>query len=226
MSKAKLILEDGTVFNGQSFGAKKNINGEVVFNTGMVGYPETLTDPSYCGQILVLTYPLIGNYGVPDIAREGNLAKNFESEKIQINALIVSEYEKDYFHWSAVKSLSTWLIENKIPALSGIDTRALTKRLREKGTMLGKILINTGNDPGFDDPNMRNLVAEVSTTEPQEYGAGKKKLIMVDCGVKNNIIRSFTERNVSVIRVPWNYDFNNISANGILISNGPGDPMM
>jgi carbamoyl-phosphate synthase small subunit len=226
MIKAKLILEDGFIFEGESFGSKKNVNGEVVFNTGMVGYPETLTDPSYRGQILVLTYPLIGNYGVPDQARENNLYKNFESEKIQINALIVSEYEKDFFHWSAVKSISAWLKENKIPALSGIDTRALTKRLREKGTMLGKIIINADSDPGFEDPNKRNLVAEVSTPEPLEYGAGKKKLLMVDCGVKNNIIRSFVERGVSVIRVPWNYNFVNTAADGILISNGPGDPVL
>jgi carbamoyl-phosphate synthase small subunit len=226
MSKAKLILEDGTVFEGESFGAAKNINGEVVFNTGMVGYPETLTDPSYRGQILALTYPLIGNYGVPDQARENNLYKNFESDKIQINALIVSEYEKDFFHWSAVKSLAAWLKENKIPALSGIDTRALTKRLREKGTMLGKIIIRADSDPGFEDPNLRNLVAEVSIREPLEYGAGKKKLLMVDCGVKNNIIRSFIERGVSVIRVPWDYDFAELAADGILVSNGPGDPVM
>jgi carbamoyl-phosphate synthase small subunit len=225
MNNVNLILEDGTVYDGESFGAKYSTNGEVVFNTGMVGYPETLTDPSYRGQILVLTYPLIGNYGVPDYSEEGGLFKNFESEKIQVNALIVSEYEKEYFHWNAVKSLSTWLKEHKIPAVSGIDTRALTKKLREQGTMLGKIIVEKDDDPGFDDPNKRNLVAEVSTPEPIEYGAGKKKLIMVDCGVKNNIIRSFTERNVSVIRVPWNYDFVNMEADGILISNGPGDPM-
>jgi carbamoyl-phosphate synthase small subunit len=226
MKKAKLILEDGTVYEGSSFGTNKATNGEVVFNTGMVGYPETLTDPSYRGQILVLTYPLIGNYGVPDYAEEDNLLNNFESEKIQINALIVNEYESEFFHWSAVKSLSSWLKEHKIPAISGIDTRALTKKLREQGTMLGKIVFTNDDDPGFEDPNKRNLAAEVSTSEPREYGAGKKKLIMVDCGVKNNIIRSFTERDVSVIRVPWNYDFVDMEADGILISNGPGDPMM
>ncbi len=226
MNKVKLILEDGTVYEGESFGAKKSTNGEVVFNTGMVGYPETLTDPSYRGQILVLTYPLIGNYGVPDYSEEDGLFKNFESEKIQVNALIVSEYEKEFFHWSAVKSLSAWLKEHKIPAVSGIDTRALTKKLREQGTMLGKIMMKNDDDPGFNDPNKRNLVAEVSTPEPVEYGAGEKKLIIVDCGAKNNIIRSFIVRNVSVIRVPWNYDFVNMKADGILISNGPGDPMM
>ncbi len=225
MNKVKLILEDGTVYEGESFGTKRATNGEVVFNTGMVGYPETLTDPSYCGQILVLTYPLIGNYGVPDYAKEDSLFKNFESEKIHVNALIVNEYESEFFHWSAVKSLPAWLKEHNIPAISGIDTRALTKKLREQGTMLGKIVIKKEDDPGFDDPMKRNLVAEVSTTEPIEYGSGKKKLIMVDCGVKNNIIRSFTERNVSVIRVPWDYDFADMEADGILISNGPGDPM-
>jgi carbamoyl-phosphate synthase small subunit len=226
MGKIKLVLEDGSIYEGESFGHVKSTNGEVVFNTGMVGYPETLTDPSYRGQILVLTYPLIGNYGVPDYAKTDGLFNNFESEKIQINALIVNEYESEFFHWSAAKSLSSWLKENKIPAISGIDTRALTKKLREQGTMLGKIIVKNNDDPGFEDPNKRNLVAEVSTPQSIEYGAGKKKLIMVDCGVKNNIIRSFTQRNVTVLRVPWNYDFVNIEADGILISNGPGDPTM
>lgn len=226
MKKVKLILEDGSIYDGLSFGMEKIVNGEVVFNTGMVGYPEALTDPSYRGQILVLTYPLIGNYGVPGNEKVNGMYKNFESDKIQITALIVSEYEQEFFHWSAIKSLNTWLKEQDIPAICGIDTRALTKRLREQGTMLGKIVLDTKGDPVFEDPNQRNLVAEVSISQPVEYGKGEKKVIIVDCGVKNNIIQSFVQRGVSVMRVPWDYDFVNTAANGIVISNGPGDPMM
>lgn len=226
MKKTSLVLEDGTVYHGYSFGTDKSTNGEVVFNTGMVGYPEALTDPSYRGQILTLTYPLIGNYGIPDEKRENNLYKNFESEKIQASALIVSEYEEKYYHWNAVRSLDDWLKDQKIPAIYGIDTRSLTKKLRSQGTMLGKIIIDNKNDPGFEDPNKRNLVSEVSVTEPVEYSKGKKTVIIVDCGVKNNIIQSFLRRNVSVIRVPWNYDINRLKSDGIIVSNGPGDPTM
>jgi carbamoyl-phosphate synthase small subunit len=226
MQKARLILEDDTIYEGYSFAADKHTNGEVVFNTGMVGYPEALTDPSYRGQILALTYPLIGNYGVPDEQKENGLHHNFESEKIQVSALIVSEYESEFFHWSADKSLATWLIEHHIPALFGIDTRALTKKLRSQGTMLGKIIIGDKNDIDFEDPNKRNLVSEVSVPEAVEYKKGKNTVIIIDCGVKNNIIQSFLRRNVSVLRLPWDYDFLNIKAEGVIISNGPGDPTM
>jgi carbamoyl-phosphate synthase small subunit len=226
MKKASLVLEDGTIYKGYSFGAEKSANGEVVFNTGMVGYPEALTDPSYRGQLLTLTYPLIGNYGIPGKEKENGLYKNFESDKIQVAALIVSEYEREYFHWSAVKSLSDWLKEYKIPAIYDIDTRALTKKLRSQGTLLGKLIIEKKSDPGFQDPNKRNLVGEVSVSEPVEYPKGKKKVLIIDCGVKNNIIQSFLKRDVSVLRLPWNYDFNKEEADGIIISNGPGDPKM
>ena len=226
MQSATLILEDGSQYTGQSFGAEIPTNGEVVFNTGMVGYPEALTDPSYCGQILVMTYPLIGNYGVPAEQRENELLRNFESDRIQVSGLIVNEYEKAFFHWNAVQSLADWLQSNKIPAVCGVDTRAITKTLRSEGTKLGKILIENNEDPGFDDPNKRNLVAEVSIKEPVEYAKGKRTVLIVDCGVKNNIIQSFLNRGVSVIRVPWNYDFVNLKAEGIIISNGPGDPTM
>ena len=220
---ARLILEDGSVFKGFSFGSEKAVNGEVVFNTGMVGYPETLTDPSYKGQILVLTYPLIGNYGVPGEVRENGLLKHFESEKIQIQALIISDLSIDYSHWNAKKSLAQWLKENDIPALYDIDTRMLTKKLREKGTQLGRIIFSN-EKIGFKDPNERNLVAEVSINEVVEYKKGKKKVAVVDCGVKNNVIRAFLNRDISVIRYPWDYDFTKDKINGILISNGPGDP--
>ena len=223
-TKAKLILEDGSEFIGKSFGFEGNTNGEVVFNTGMVGYPETLTDPSYRGQILVCTFPLIGNYGIPSGEREFNLLKNFESESIHCRAMIVSDYSENYSHWSAEKSLSEWLIDEKIPGITGIDTRMLTRKLREKGTMLGKIIIDIKHEIDFEDPNKLDLVGEVCIQEPVEYPAGKKKIILVDCGTKNNIIRAFVKRGITVIRVPYDYDFLNTKADGVLISNGPGDP--
>ena len=219
----KLVLKDGSVFEGFSFGAEKSVNGEVVFNTGMVGYPETLTDPSYKGQILVLTYPLIGNYGVPGDERESGLFKNFESENIQIQGLIISDLSEDYSHWSAQKSLAKWLKENGIPALCNIDTRMLTKKLREKGTQLGKIIFNN-EKLKFEDPNKRNLVAEVSCDEVTEYGKGKKRVAVIDCGVKNNVIRAFLNRDITVLRYPWNYDYTKDKIDGVLVSNGPGDP--
>jgi carbamoyl-phosphate synthase small subunit len=224
--KAKLILEDGTEFCGFSFGYESNTNGEVVFNTGMVGYPETLTDPSYRGQILVCTYPLIGNYGVPSKEKENNLSKNFESDNIQIRGLIVSDYSFEYSHWNAEQSLADWLKQEKIPGIYGIDTRMLTRKLRDKGTMLVKIIIDEKSEIDFEDANKRDIVGEVSVKEPIEYKSGKKKVILVDCGTKNNIIRAFLGRNISVIRVPYNYDFNSIKADGIMLSNGPGDPKM
>jgi len=220
---AKLVLKDGSVFEGFSFGSEKSVNGEVVFNTGMVGYPETLTDPSYKGQILVLTYPLIGNYGIAGNERENELLKNFESEKIHVQGLIISDLSENYSHWSAEKSLAEWLKENDVPALYNIDTRMLTKKLREKGTQLGKIIFNN-EKLKFEDPNKRNLVAEVSSDEVIEYKKGKKKVAVIDCGVKNNVIRAFLNRDITVIRYPWDYDFTKDKIDGVLISNGPGDP--
>lgn len=219
----RLILEDGSVFEGFSFGTLKQACGEVVFNTGMVGYPESLTDPSYRGQILVFTYPLIGNYGVPGNETEENILKHFESDRIQVQAFAIADYSKEYSHWNAKKSLSQWMQEHDVPGIYGIDTREITKILREKGTMLGKVVSDNDNID-FQDPNKRNLVAEVSIDEPIEYIKGSKRIVLVDCGVKNNIIRAFLRRNISVIRVPWNYDFNDVEAEGIIISNGPGDP--
>jgi carbamoyl-phosphate synthase small subunit len=221
--ESKLILEDGSVFKGYSFGTKTKVNGEVVFNTGMVGYPESLTDPSYRGQILVLTYPLIGNYGVPGYEEENNLLKYFESDRIQIQGLIITDYSDNYFHWNSKKSLSEWLKEYKIPGIFGIDTRELTRKLRKKGTMLGKIIHNN-KTIGFEDPNKRNLASEVSINEPITYKKGKKKVIIVDCGVKHNIIRAFLKRDFTVKRVPWDYDFSVEKCNGVICSNGPGDP--
>lgn len=224
--KAILLLEDGSEFTGYSFGFDKNTNGEVVFNTGMVGYPETMTDPSYRGQILVCTYPLIGNYGIPGSEREDGLLKNFESDTIHCRALIVSDYSNDYSHWNAKRSLADWMIEHKIPGIQGIDTRMLTRKLREKGTMLGKIIIVPNEEIEFDDPDIRDLVSEVSVPEPIEYKRRGKKIVLVDCGTKNNIIKAFLGRNITVLRVPYNYDFSNLDVSGIVISNGPGNPKM
>lgn len=222
---AKIILEDGTELIGKSFGANTSKAGEVVFNTAMTGYPESLTDPSYKGQILTLTYPLVGNYGVPNEEKHlDGLEKFFESEKIHISGLIISDYSIEHSHWNAQKSLSEWLKEHQIPAVYGIDTRALTEKLRENGTMLGKIV--TEKDIPFYDPNTVNLVAEVSCKEKRIYGNGKHRIVLIDCGVKNNIIRCLLDYDTTVIRVPWNYDFSQEEYDGIFISNGPGNPEM
>jgi carbamoyl-phosphate synthase small subunit len=223
--KARLILEDGTSFTGKSFGFEGSVAGEVVFNTAMTGYPESLTDPSYAGQILVATYPLIGNYGVPDESLVDGLPGNFESDRVQVTALIVSEYSEQYSHWNAKQSLGDWLKQQKVPGLYGIDTRALTKIIREKGAIKGKIIFGN-DDPGFHDPNLDNLVAGVSTDKVVTYGSGKTRILLVDCGVKYNIIRHFVNRGNTVIRVPWDYDYSHEQYDGLFISNGPGDPKM
>ncbi len=222
---AKLVLEDGNEFEGFSFGYEESTSGEVVFNTSMTGYPESLTDPSYKGQLLTLTYPLVGNYGVPGTVKENQMLKFFESEKVQVSALIISDYSFKYNHWNAEKSLGDWLKENKIPGIYGIDTRALTKHIREKGCMLGKIIINN-IDCELYDPNADNLVAEVSIKEKNIYGNGKYRILLIDCGVKNNIIRYFIEKNCTVIKVPWDYDYHKEEYDGLFISNGPGNPEM
>ncbi|MBI5469827.1 glutamine-hydrolyzing carbamoyl-phosphate synthase small subunit [Candidatus Kaiserbacteria bacterium] len=213
----KLVLKDGSVYEGKSFGADVPMTGEVVFNTGMTGYVETLTDPSYAGQILVCTYPLQGNYGVPD-------KKFFESNKIQVSGLVVSEYSEEYSHFDAQKSLSAWLKECSVPAIQGVDTRAITKKLREHGVMLGALAERL---PGkFPDPNDGNLVAQVSPTKKKVYGNGRIKIIAIDCGMKENIVRSLTRKETTIIRVPWDYDFSKEKYDALFISNGPGDPAM
>ena len=223
---ATLILENGIRFEGWSFGYDGPCDGEVVFSTAMVGYPESLTDPSYSGQILCVTYPLIGNYGVPDDGvDEWGISKNFESEKIHVRGLVISDCSFEYSHWNAVKSLDQWLREQKIPGIYGIDTRELTKILRENGSMLGMI-VPEGVSKSFPvpDPNMENQVAVVSCKEVIRYGKGEKKVVMVDCGVKHNILRCFVNRGIEIVRVPWNYDFNTLEYDGLFISNGPGNP--
>ena len=224
-NNAKLVLEDGTIYYGESFGYEESISGEVVFSTGMVGYPEALTDPSYSGQILTLTFPLIGNYGVPGDSANLTIPDNFESTRIQIQGLLVSEYSEQYQHYSAKKSLKKWLIEHKVPALTNIDTRSLTQHIRTKGTMLGKIIVSE-KDIEFFDPNKSNLLNNVSVKEITNYGSGKYRIVLIDCGLKNNILRLLLKRDVTVIRVPYNYDYNNDQYDGVFISNGPGDPIM
>jgi len=218
----KLILSDGAVFLGESLGAAFSTSGEVVFNTAMVGYPESLTDPSYFGQILVLTYPLQGNYGVPQ-------KRFWESERIQVKGLIVQNYLDNPSHFESQKTLGTWLKQEGIPALAGIDTRALTIKLREHGVMGGRL--ETGNrqqgtDKSIYDPNKENVLPFVSTDRVLTYGKGEKHIVLIDCGVKENIIRSLVKRRVKVTRVPWDFDPIEVELNfnGILISNGPGDP--
>ncbi len=223
LKKARLVLQDGTIFEGTSFGYERSVSGEVVFYTAMTGYPESLTDPSYKGQILVPTYPMIGNYGVPSGVKKDGLPAFFESDKIHCTALVISDYSFAYSHWNSEKSLGQWLKDQKVPGLFGIDTRALTKKLREHGSMLGKIVF-AGQEVEFYDPNKENIVAQVSTPEVKEYGSGRYKVVLVDCGVKYNIIRHLLKRDVTVKRVPWNYDFTNEACDGIFLSNGPGDP--
>ena len=225
--KATLILDDNSIFHGFCFGYEKPVAGEVVFNTSMTGYPESLTDPSYAGQLMVLTYPLVGNYGVPIRSFQANgLSTHMESEKIHADALIISDYSHEHNHWNAANSLSEWLKEEQIPGIYGIDTRAITKILREKGSMKGKIVLDDPSEVEFYDPNAINQVARVSCKEVITYNEGdeKKRVVLIDCGVKHNIIRCLLKRDFTIIRVPWDYDFNQLPYDGLFISNGPGDP--
>lgn len=227
--KIKLVLEDGTVFEGTSFGAAHSVAGEVVFNTGMMGYPETLTDPSYSGQILAMTFPLVGNYGVPEFKLDENgLPVGFESEGIKISALVVSEYSPNHSHYQAVQSLGEWMEKSGIPGISGIDTRTLTIMLREKGSMLGKIIVD-GEDLPFHDPMATDLVASVAPKEVKKIGthkAGQPTVVLVDCGCKTSITRSLINRGLNVIQVPHDEYLFNMDFDGIFVSNGPGDPQM
>jgi len=229
-AKMRLVLASGEEFVGRSFGAPTSVAGEVVFNTAMCGYPESLTDPSYRGQILVLTFPLIGNYGVPgDDRDEYGLLKYFESEDIHVAGVVVSSYSGYYSHWNASRSLGAWLREHNIPAITGVDTRAITKALRESGSMLGKIL-QAGEDVEYRDPNKDNLLAEVSRKEPKTYNAGGyPRIIAYDCGMKNNIIREFLKRQVELTVVPYDFDISQLEQDrfdGVFVSNGPGDPAL
>ena len=223
MTDIKIILEDGAEYHGKSFGYKGSAAGEAVFNTAMTGYPESLTDPSYKGQILVMTSPLTGNYGVPCNEQENGMPKFFESDGIHVSALVVTDYTHEYSHWAASKSLGDWLEENRIPGVYGVDTRAITKRLREKGNMLGKIVYLDQDVPMYN-PYDENLVDKVSCREKIVYGNGTYRILLIDCGVKYSIIRDLIASDATVIRVPWNYGFLNEEYDGLFITNGPGDP--
>ena len=238
--EAKLILSDGTVFCGWSFGFEAETTGEVVFYTAMTGYPESLTDPSYAGQILVTTFPLIGNYGVPDtgIGKDG-LPLFMESERIHPKAIVVADYSEQFSHWNAKESLAAWLKREKVPGITGIDTRRLTKVLREHGVMMGRIAIegtameSQQTEQNYGSVNWVEKVSckEVITYRPEtnlspltSHLSPLKKVVLVDCGVKANIIRCLIRRGVEVVRVPWDYDFNQLEFDGLFLANGPGDP--
>ena len=236
----RLILENGIVFQGKSFGAERPASGEVVFSTAMVGYPESLTDPSYKGQILSLTYPIIGNYGVPAKSETNGVSDFFESGSIHASGLIVQNYTDDFSHWNGFQSLGEWLKKENITAICGVDTRRLTKILREEGSMLGGIDFGPNHyfeeEPEYNktnysiiyhefyNPELDNLVAQVSCKEVIEYGQGDKNVILVDCGTKLNILRELIKLGVKVTRVPWDFDFNTLDFDGVVISNGPGNP--
>lgn len=243
--KARLILSDGTEYTGYSFGYEGSASGEVVFNTAMTGYPESLTDPSYEGQILVTSFPLLGNYGVPAGDNEPMLREHFEGSRIHCRAIIAQDYSYQASHWQATRTLAQWLNDEKVPGLYGIDTRALVKHLRDHGSMLGRIVVGDSEMPETYDPNTENLIAKTScdrvilyTLQDDgnfkiEYPEGnpavlppsdKKTVVLVDCGVKHNIIRCLAKRGVRVVRVPWNYDFTRLNVDGYFISNGPGNP--
>ncbi len=249
---AQLILSDGTTFEGTPFGAPVDTDGEVVFNTGMAGYPESMTDPSYRGQILVFTYPLIGNYGVPsEELNEWGFSRYLESENIHVRGIVCAQLSDMYSHHAAKMSLDEWMKKHKIPGITGVDTRALTKKLREHGVMLGRMSceLSAVSDEKTDeltahrspltaspieDPNKLNLVAEVSCKEPVTYDPSPASgnlpetltVIAYDCGMKRNIIRSFLKRGVRVVRVPWDFDLDSYTGeyDGVFCSNGPGDP--
>ncbi|MBR4899270.1 MAG: glutamine-hydrolyzing carbamoyl-phosphate synthase small subunit [Prevotella sp.] len=231
MRDVTLVLQDGTTFRGKSFGYEQNVVGEVVFNTAMMGYPESLTDPSYAGQLMVLTYPLVGNYGVPPFTVEKNgIATFMESDRIYASAIIVSDYSTEYSHWNACESLGDWLKREKVPGVTGIDTRQLTKVLREHGVMMGRIVFDEMSNEKLEmsnDYGSINWVARVSCKDIIRYNEGAgRKIVLVDCGVKNNIIRCLINRGVEVIRVPWNYDYTDMTFDGLFLANGPGDPDM
>ena len=221
VSYGTLLLEDGTRFEGRSFGFEGSAAGEVVFSTGMVGYPEALTDASYSGQILVMTYPIMGNYGVANRSW-------WEDDKIHVNSLIVSNYIDTPSHSQSIMNLGDWLRNSRIPALEIKDTRLLTQHIRTNGSMLAKVVLN--EDIPFHDPNTENLVAKVSTRRVLQEGSGDQTIVLIDCGAKHNIVRCLRARNVRVVTVPWDWDlfspYNDFSFDGIVISNGPGNPHM
>jgi carbamoyl-phosphate synthase small subunit len=237
--KAVLLLEDGTFFIGHGFGATRKISGEVVFSTSMVGYPEALTDPSYKGQILNLTYPLVGNYGVPPYDLNFGIPLYFESDRIQVQGLVIHELCQEPYHWASTRTLDKWLSDEGVPGIYGIDTRHLTKKLRTHGVMLGILQVcEAGEESNLDDllketksipdPNLTDLVKEVTVKEPVHYEVeGKHTVVLIDCGVKYSILRNFLKRGINVVRVPYDFSAREVleyNPSGVVVSNGPGDP--
>jgi carbamoyl-phosphate synthase small subunit len=237
--KAVLVLEDGSTFLGYGFGAAKKVSGEIVFSTSMVGYPESLTDPSYKGQILTFTYPLVGNYGVPLYTLERGVLKYFESDEINVTGFAIHELCRNPYHWASTRTLDEWLKNEDVPGIYGIDTRKLTKKLRVKGVMLGILEVyEEGEEPDLgtllkevetvQDPNFTDLVKKVTVKEPIRYESGGDKLVvLIDCGVKHGILRNLLKRGFDVIRVPYDFSAEEIlkyKPDGVIISNGPGDP--
>ncbi|KAJ3160897.1 hypothetical protein HDU86_008259 [Geranomyces michiganensis] len=232
---AMLRLQTGETFKAKSFGAPITgapMTGEIVFTTALVGYPESMTDPSYRGQILVFTQPLVGNYGVPAPTKdEFGLLKHFEADGIQVQGIIVNDYAAKYSHWNAIESLGQWCARYGVPALTGVDTRAVVTLLRERGSTLAEIRVGdemvNGEQHPFEDPNSRNLVAEASAKVKRVYNAGGDvKIALVDCGAKQNIIRCLAKRGAEVVVVPWNHNLarDTTKYDGIFLSNGPGNP--
>jgi carbamoyl-phosphate synthase small subunit len=230
MQTMKLILDDGTVLRGKAFGAKRQVAGEVVFNTGMTGYVESLTDPSYRGQILVTTYPLQGNYGVPAPRTGDALSDGFESGRVQVQGLIVLSHTERPSHHESKSSLGDWLARSDVPAIQGIDTRALTRKLREHGTMQGWLVDeNTTIEEAkrsADAVNMQNVCSLVTVPDVIRYEAGSLRILLIDTGAKDSIVRSLVGRGASVIRVPHHASYAKYlpEVDGVLLSNGPGDP--
>ncbi len=220
MIPAQLVLETGEVFAGKvPEWVENTVFGEVVFNTGMVGYTECMTDPSYRGQMLTFTYPMIGNYGVEP-------ADAWESKQAHARAIIVSELAPQYAREQAGHSLLDWCEQQQVAILADVDTRALTKCLREKGVVSGAIVPEGQSLPqAFTDINQLRLVKEVSIEQPTESGAGEKTVIAIDCGMKENIWRHLEALPIKVKRVPFDYDFTAEEYDGVFISNGPGDPV-
>jgi len=224
---AYLVLEDGTKFEGVSIGADSSVQGEVVFSTGMVGYDQSMTDPSYCGQILVFAYPLIGNYGVPAIAMSAQgVPLNFESIKIQVSGVVVAEASLEPSHYTSQRSFSEWLKEEGIPGIAGIDTRRLIRLLREHGVMKGSIVVEDSTQILIDEQKEHAPVKVVSPSQVVRYPGhqGAPRIALVDCGVKANIIRVLLSLGAEVIRLPWDYPLEEIEYDGLFLSNGPGDP--
>jgi len=219
MKEGYLILENGQVFEGRMPEWQKGIfAGEVVFTTGMCGYMESLTDPSFAGQILVFTFPLIGNYGIAD-------AKVWESHKTHVAGVVVNESCDNWSHHSGLLSLKDWLKKENIPLLTEVDTRAITKVLRTRGTPLGALSETKKISFQFSDPNRQHLVEKVSICQKRVYGSGVKRIIAVDCGMKESMIRFLSRYPVEIVRVPHDYDYSEEPFDGVFLSNGPGDPL-